>query len=208
MESGEADVGHFLVAKNEALIGRAVLSLRDISSGRCRCRAPHQRKSQSGGTQCRYGGGVGCALPFPGLLPLHGPILRGFRLHLKQRTRAWFLFSFVNSIAAAGDKERPHDRPQDRPEDLLRRRYRSEGPKRSSAWLEDQPSPPRQALPFQTGRDTLGASLGYGRYPSQQGLKFQCIATKRKSSSRNLCRLRDERSSMRATTSSSLNSPT
>jgi len=33
MERGETDVGHFLFAKNEALIGRDVVSSRDISRG-------------------------------------------------------------------------------------------------------------------------------------------------------------------------------
>lgn len=49
---------------------------------------------------------------------------------------------------------------------------------------------------------------GVREVPSQQGQIFQCIATKRKSSSRNLSLKPDERSSMRATISSSLNSPT
>jgi hypothetical protein len=52
----------FLVAKNEALIGRDVVRFRDISSRYrgCGC-APRQRKTQSGRTECRYGGGFGCA---------------------------------------------------------------------------------------------------------------------------------------------------
>ena len=33
IERGETDVGHFLFAKNEALIGRDVVRLREISSG-------------------------------------------------------------------------------------------------------------------------------------------------------------------------------
>jgi hypothetical protein len=33
MERGEADVGHFLFAKNEALIGRDVVRVREISRG-------------------------------------------------------------------------------------------------------------------------------------------------------------------------------
>ena len=54
IERGETDVGHFFFAKNEALIGRDVVRLREISSGyRVRgCAAP-QRKSQSGCTECR-----------------------------------------------------------------------------------------------------------------------------------------------------------
>jgi len=54
MERGETDVRHFLFAKNEALIGRGIVGLRDISGGHrgCGC-ATHQRKTQSGGTQRR-----------------------------------------------------------------------------------------------------------------------------------------------------------
>jgi hypothetical protein len=37
MERGEADVGHFLFAKNEALIGRGIVRLRDTGSGHCGC---------------------------------------------------------------------------------------------------------------------------------------------------------------------------
>jgi hypothetical protein len=50
MERGEADVGHFLVAKNfaenEALVGRDVVGSRDIGSGNggCGC-TPRQRKA-------------------------------------------------------------------------------------------------------------------------------------------------------------------
>ena len=78
MERGEADVGHFLFAKNEALIGRDVLRLREISRGYrvCRCAAP-QRKSQSGCTEYRGGGGFGCARVLRSLLhPWHGRVLR------------------------------------------------------------------------------------------------------------------------------------
>jgi hypothetical protein len=77
MERGEADVGHFLFAKNEALIGRDVVRFRDIGSGYrgCGC-APRQRETQSGRTECRYGGGFGCARVLRGLLhPWHGRIL-------------------------------------------------------------------------------------------------------------------------------------
>ena len=47
MERGETDVLHFLFAKNEALIGRGIVRLRDISSGRrgSRC-TTEQRKTQ------------------------------------------------------------------------------------------------------------------------------------------------------------------
>jgi hypothetical protein len=77
MERGEADVGHFLFAKNEALIGRGVVGLRNISSGHrgCGC-ATHQRKTQSGGTQRHHGGSFGCALLLRSLLhSWHGRIL-------------------------------------------------------------------------------------------------------------------------------------
>ena len=77
MERGETDVGHFLFAKNEALIGRDVVILREISSGyRVRGCAP-QRKSQSGCTEGGYGDGFGCARVLRSLLhPWHGRILR------------------------------------------------------------------------------------------------------------------------------------
>jgi hypothetical protein len=60
MERGETDVGHFLVAKNEALIGRGVVRLRDTGSGHrgCGC-TTHQRKTQPGGTEHLHGGGFG-----------------------------------------------------------------------------------------------------------------------------------------------------
>jgi hypothetical protein len=77
MERGETDVGHFLIAKNEALIGRDVARFRNISSGyRGRGCAPRQRKTQSGRTECRYGGGFGRARVLRSLLhPWHGRIL-------------------------------------------------------------------------------------------------------------------------------------
>jgi hypothetical protein len=80
MERGETDVLHFLFAKNEALIGRGIVRLRDISSGHrgSRCTA-EQRKTQSGRTQRRHGGGLGCAfLPRSLLDPSHGRILSSF----------------------------------------------------------------------------------------------------------------------------------
>ena len=78
MERGEADVGHFLFAKNEALIGRDVVRLREISCGyRVRGCAPAQRKSQSGCTEYRCGGDFGCARVLRSLLhPWHGRVLR------------------------------------------------------------------------------------------------------------------------------------
>jgi hypothetical protein len=73
MERGQTDVGHFLFAKNEALIGRVIVKLRDNGSGHrgCGC-TTHQRKTQSGGTYHLHGGSLGCAL-----LP-HGRILQNF----------------------------------------------------------------------------------------------------------------------------------
>jgi hypothetical protein len=60
IERGETDVAHFLVAKNEALIGRGIVRLRDAGSGHrgCGC-TTHQRKTQSGGTEHFHGGGFG-----------------------------------------------------------------------------------------------------------------------------------------------------
>jgi hypothetical protein len=75
MERGETDVGHFLFAKDEAPIGRGIVRWLDISRG-CGC-ATRQRKTQSGGTQRRHGGGFGCPLLLRSLLdPWHGRILR------------------------------------------------------------------------------------------------------------------------------------
>jgi hypothetical protein len=49
MERGETDVGHFLFAKDEALIGQDVVRLRTNGSLYRGCgRAPRQRKTQSG----------------------------------------------------------------------------------------------------------------------------------------------------------------
>ncbi|WGD55404.1 hypothetical protein QA641_16905 [Bradyrhizobium sp. CB1650] len=82
MERGETDVGHFLFAKNEALIGRGIIRLRDTSSGHrgCGC-TTNQRKTQSGGTQYLHGGGFGCAFLLRSLLdPWHGRILCKFFL--------------------------------------------------------------------------------------------------------------------------------
>jgi hypothetical protein len=47
MEGGQTDVGHFLFAKNEALIGSVIAGLRNIGSGhRGRgCIITHQRKT-------------------------------------------------------------------------------------------------------------------------------------------------------------------
>jgi hypothetical protein len=69
IERGERDVGHFLVAKNEALIGRGVVRLRDTGSGHrgCGC-TTRQRKTQSGGTQHLHGGRFGRAFLLRSLL--------------------------------------------------------------------------------------------------------------------------------------------
>jgi hypothetical protein len=80
MERGQTDVGHFLFAKNEALIWRGIVRLQDTGSGHrgCGCTA-RQRKTQSGGTQHLHGGGFGCAFLLRSLLdPWHGRILRKF----------------------------------------------------------------------------------------------------------------------------------
>jgi hypothetical protein len=78
MERGQTDVGHFLFAKNEALIGRGIVRLRDTGSGHCGCGSTtRQRKTQSGGTEHLHGGGFGCAFLLRSLLdPWHGRILR------------------------------------------------------------------------------------------------------------------------------------
>src|SRR5580692_4584349 len=77
MERGETYVLHFLFAKEEALLRRGVVRLRDISGGHrgSRCNT-EQRKTQSGRTQPCHGGGLGCAfLPRSWLDPSHGRIL-------------------------------------------------------------------------------------------------------------------------------------
>jgi hypothetical protein len=78
MERGETDVGHFLFAKNEALIGRGIVRSRNISSGhrRCGC-APDQRKIKTGGTHHLHGRAFVSAFLLRSLLdPWHGRILR------------------------------------------------------------------------------------------------------------------------------------
>ena len=80
MERGKTDVGHLLLAENEALPGpgHVIVRLQDIRGrqGRCEC-VPRQRKPKSsgkpGGTQCRRGSGFGRASPSCSLLhPCHG----------------------------------------------------------------------------------------------------------------------------------------
>jgi hypothetical protein len=69
IERGETDIEHFLVAKNEALIGRGIVRVRDAGSGHRGCgRTTHQRKTQSGGTQHLRSGGFGRAFLFRSLL--------------------------------------------------------------------------------------------------------------------------------------------
>jgi hypothetical protein len=80
MERGETDVGHFLFAKNEALIGRGIVRLRDTGSGHrgCGC-TTQERKTKSGGAYHLHGGGFGSAFLLRSLLdPSHGRILRKF----------------------------------------------------------------------------------------------------------------------------------
>ena len=58
-DCGETNVGHFLFAKNEALIGRGVVRLRHTSSGHSGCRCTtHKGKTHSGGPQCHHGAGA------------------------------------------------------------------------------------------------------------------------------------------------------
>jgi Uncharacterized alpha/beta hydrolase domain (DUF2235) len=88
MERGETDVGHFLFAKNEALIGRDAVRLRDITIGYrgCGC-APRQRETQSGRTECRYGGGLGRARVLRSLLhPWHVASFRKLLVVVKGST--------------------------------------------------------------------------------------------------------------------------
>src|SRR5262249_53886838 len=74
MECGETDVGHFLFAKNDALIGRVIVGSWNIRSGHGgRGCATEQRKTQSGGSQRLHGSGLRCAFGLRSLLdPWHG----------------------------------------------------------------------------------------------------------------------------------------
>jgi hypothetical protein len=69
VECRKTHVGHFLFAKNEALIGCGVQRLRNVRGrkGGCGC-ASHQRKSQSSSAQCRHTSGFGQTLPLRSLL--------------------------------------------------------------------------------------------------------------------------------------------
>jgi hypothetical protein len=63
IERGETDVGHLLFAKDEALIGRGIAGLRDITGRHRGCgRAPRQGETQAGDAQHLRGGLLG-ALP-------------------------------------------------------------------------------------------------------------------------------------------------
>src|SRR5262249_18545371 len=78
MERGETDVAHLLFAKYDALIGRVIVRLREISSRGCGC-ATHQRKTNSSRTQRRQGGRFGCAFLLRSLLDAwHDRILQKF----------------------------------------------------------------------------------------------------------------------------------
>jgi hypothetical protein len=69
MERGETDVLHFLFAKNEALVGRGIAGLRDISRGHCGCGSTaDQGQTKSGSAQHFRGGGLGCAFLLRSLL--------------------------------------------------------------------------------------------------------------------------------------------
>ena len=128
-ECGKTHVSHFLFAENEALIGCGVERLRNVSGRKsgCRC-ASHQRKTQSGGTQCRYTsglGGSGQALPLRSLLhPGHVHILHAsvqfptgkFYPCLMRREswnkftnsllRIWFPFMLINGAPLRHDHDR------------------------------------------------------------------------------------------------------
>src|SRR5271163_4132493 len=69
VECRQTDVGHFLFAEHEAVIGRGVQSLRNIGgrkSGR-RC-ASHERKAEPGGAECGQGSDLGPTLFLRSLL--------------------------------------------------------------------------------------------------------------------------------------------
>lgn len=82
VERGETDVGHFLFAKDQALIGRGIVGLRQSGTRHAGCGgAACQRKTQSGGTQRTHGGGFGRAFWHRSLLvSWHGCTLQEFLL--------------------------------------------------------------------------------------------------------------------------------
>lgn len=126
IERGETDVGHFLFAEDEALIGRVMVGLRNVGGGHgtCRC-AADQRKAEAGCTQHLHRGGFACAFscrswldPWNGY-PWHGRILQEFlvkcltrqgcarrnrraRVTLRKNAKVMveFLFIFMNRIAS------------------------------------------------------------------------------------------------------------
>jgi hypothetical protein len=68
VECSKTYVGYFLLAKNEALIGRCVQGLGNVRSRNSRCgRASCQRKTKSGGTQGRHTNGFGPTIPLQSL---------------------------------------------------------------------------------------------------------------------------------------------
>jgi hypothetical protein len=69
VECRKTHIGHFLFAKNEALIGCGVQRLRNVGGRKsgCGC-ASRQRKTQSSGAQCRHTSGFGQTLPLRYLL--------------------------------------------------------------------------------------------------------------------------------------------
>ena len=71
VECRKTHVGHFLFAKNKAVIGCGVQRLRNVGSrnGGCGC-ASHQRKPQSNSAQCRHTSGFGQTLPLRSLFHL------------------------------------------------------------------------------------------------------------------------------------------
>ena len=78
MKRGEVDVGHLLFAENEAMVGQAVVGLREIGTRHRRCGgAAGQRETQSGGTQHADGSGFAFAFWRRSLLdPWHDRILQ------------------------------------------------------------------------------------------------------------------------------------
>jgi hypothetical protein len=68
VEGREAHIGDFFFAKYETLIGNCIDGFRDVFGRQrgCGC-APRKRKAQTSGTQSRYGGGFGDALPLRSL---------------------------------------------------------------------------------------------------------------------------------------------
>jgi hypothetical protein len=69
VECRQTDVGHFLFAQDDAMIGRGVQSLRNVGGRKSgRRRAPHQRKTEPSGAECGQGSDLGPTLPLRSLL--------------------------------------------------------------------------------------------------------------------------------------------